>query len=297
MAQYKIEKKRIIRFNLPQGYDANKIEIGIPVKNGENSKVGLYETNDTVLPSAAFGSVSKKNANGFSYADKTKPKENRYISTNWVYPFGNTNADQVAVDIYRDCYPRIIVPPTNIEFTLFKNNNDELYIIACLTAKLRKDNLKEVINLFLEIFGFCYVFKDTIKITDEIKRKRCNWEILPPGEKPSIHLVNTLRQKGADTENFFVARLEKLETYNPNQIVEGINGFNGYYAYIFDKYCFLECAFYGNATYILPVDNWDILSQKTKQELIEKKEVIEKIVHRQEWFGKIENAFHIYEGK
>ena len=73
----------------------------------------------------------------------------------------------------------------------------------------------------------------------------------------------------------------------------GINGFNGYYAYIFDKYCFLECAFYGNATYILPVDNWEILSQKTKQELIEKKEVIEKIVHRQEWFGKIENAFHI----
>lgn len=297
MAHYKIEKDRIIKFALPHDYDINKLEIGIPVKGDEANKIGLYEVNSVVLPSTTFGKKCKINANGYSYTDKTKPKKRRYVSTNWIYPFGNINASEVAVDIYRKCYPKVIVPPTNIELTLYENESNEKYVIACLTPEIRQNNLKEVVNLFLEIYGVCYVFKDTIKINNEIKRTRCNWEMLPPGEKPSVHLIKKLREEGSETNSFFIARLEKLEEYNPNQIVEGINGFNGYYAYVFDKYCFLECAYYGKATYILPAENWEILSQKTKQELIEKKEVVEKIIHRKDWFRKITEAISKYEGK
>lgn len=59
--------------------------------------------------------------------------------------------------------------------------------------------------------------------------------------------------------------------YNATTMVEGVNGFKGYYAYLYDNYCVLESAFYGNATYIIPKDNWEELSQKTKRELFDEK--------------------------
>ena len=57
--------------------------------------MGLAEVGDTVLPSGRFGIYSRKNAYGCTYADKTKPKERRYVSTNWIlfisYVFGIDN--------------------------------------------------------------------------------------------------------------------------------------------------------------------------------------------------------------
>lgn len=47
--------------------------------------------------------------------------------------------------------------------------------------------------------------------------------------------------------------------------------------HIFSNHCVLESAIYGNATYIIPKENWEVLSQKTKQELINERLVIEKL--------------------
>ena len=138
-------------------------------------------------------------------------------------------------------------------------------------------------NIFLEIFGNCYVFEDELN-TNITTRKRCNWEILPKGEKPSLHIIRMLTLQNKDIETFDVKRLQFLEKFNASEIVEGTNGFHGYYAFIFEKYCFLESAFYGNATYIIPKENWESLSQKTKQELLDEDKVIKKINHTQKWF-------------
>ena len=123
--------------------------------------------------------------------------------------------------------------------------------------------MKETINIFLEVYGLCYVFSDGIKIDETVKRRRCNWEILPSGKKPSVHLINLFKEQGSNPDTFDVARLQLLDKYKSEQIVEGLNGFNGYYAYIFKNYCVLESAIYGNATYIIPKENWEMLSQKT----------------------------------
>jgi len=85
---------------------------------------------DVVLPSGIFGAQCRRNAYGYSYADKSKPKERRYVSTNWVHPFGNTNASEVAVDIYRPCWPQVEVPPYGIELQLFKSKDGQLYVIV-----------------------------------------------------------------------------------------------------------------------------------------------------------------------
>ena len=65
----------------------------------------------------------------------------------------------------------------------------------------------------------------------------------------------------------------------------------GYYAYFFDKYCVLECAIYGNATYIIPKDNWEVMSQKTKKELTDEKVLIAKLDHRRDWKTNIASVF------
>lgn len=290
MSHFIIKKSKVIKLQLPKTYDIATINIGIPVKNNENEKLGLHSVGDTILPSPSFGIVCEKNANGYSIIDKTKPKEYRYVSTVWVQPFGNEYASPVPADIYRDCYPKVEIPPTEIEVSLVEDNDKNEYIIASLTPQIREQYTKVAINIFLEIFGYCYIYSNDLEKDKTIKRQRCNWEILPPGEKPSEHLREQLNKRGENTDTFDVDRLETLERYKVEKVVEGINGFMGYYVYVFSNHCVLESAIYGNATYIIPKENWEVLSQKTKQELLNEKRVIEKIIHRESWYTNISKA-------
>lgn len=283
MTSYFIKGKRIRKVNIPKEYDISKIQIGVPVTGDEAERVGLFEAGDMVLPSGSFGAQSRRNAYGYTYADKSKPKERRYVSTNWVYPFGNTNAFMVAADIYKPCYPKAVVPAYGIELQLFEDENGHQFVIADLTDEIREKYLKETINLFLGIYGVCYIFDGTIRIDTSIRKQRCNWEMLPPGKMPSKHIEKQLREHGKKTDTFNIFRLKYMETFKSEKIVEGINGFNGYYAYIFEKYCVLESAVYGNATYIIPKENWEILSQRTKKELFDEKKIVGKFDHTEQW--------------
>ena len=284
------EQTRIRQLTLPTSFDANKIQIGIPVDVDEATTVGLYNVGESVLPSPAFGCVSKRNACGHEYADKSQSKIKRYVNTMWVQPFGNSSASYIPVDIYRACYPKSVVSPTGIELVLYENSEKKQFVLAHLIQDIRDNHLVDVVNLFLEIYGRCYVFDEEIDVTPIMKRRRCNWELLPPGEKPSVHLVRQLKEQGAAYDTFDVNRLYVLDRYDVEFVAEGINGFSGYYAYVFKNYCVLESAAYGNATYIIPKENWEALSQKTKQELLDNNLVVEKIVHTANWKYAIRQA-------
>ena len=119
MNSYHIKKHRINKLHIPETYDINKIQLGIPVTANEAAIVGLKEVGHIVLPSGKFGPQSKRNAYGYSYTDKSKPKERRYVSTNWIYPHGNTNASEIAVDIHNPCYPKIEVEAYGIVLQLY----------------------------------------------------------------------------------------------------------------------------------------------------------------------------------
>jgi hypothetical protein len=276
---------------LPKGCDYTKIQIGIPVTNNEANNIGLQNMGDTILPSGSYGKTCNQNAYGYSYPDRSKPKINRCVSTNWIQPYGNEYASSIPVDIYRDCYSLIDVPPMEIELVLFGDKDGHKFIIADLTPDIRNKYLKEAINIFLEIFGLCYIFSDEIRIENMIKRQHCNWVILPPGEKPSVHITNHLRIQGRNDDTFDVFRLESIEKYKYEKIVEGVNGFYGYFAYVFENYCVFESAIYGNATYILPKQNWEIMSQKTKKELTDIRIVVSKIIHTEKWVNILHETF------
>lgn len=292
---FKITNKKR-NLTLPKGYSLETVQVGFLVTNNENEKLGLTTIGDSVIPGASFGPTCEKNAYGYNYIDKSKPKEYRYVCTNWIQPFGNEYASPVACDMYRKCYPKIEVPSFDVELSLFENDKGQKFIVAILDSKEKRDHLLEVVNMFIEIFGECYLFDNEISISDT-KRRRCNWEILPKGTKPSAHLIKRLKSEGKDTDTFEVARLELLERYSANEIVEGTQGFSGYYAFVFDKCCVLESAYYGNATYIIPKEDWEILSQKTKQELFDEKKVLAKINHTQKWNDNIKQQMCKIEGK
>lgn len=292
---YCIEKARINVLKLPKGYERNRICIGIPVIDDEHLRVGLNEVGDAVLPSAEFGPACKNNAYGYTYVDKTKEKEYRYVSTAWVRPYGNEDAFPVAVDIHRPCYPRVEVAPTEIELTLASDARNNRYVAVCMTDEVREKYLREAVNILLEIYGHCRIYRDEFEAFTAAPRQRCNWKMLPPGETPAEHLKLQPEQQGRSPDTFDINRLEFVEGYTPEKIVEGINGFDGYYAYLFHGHCVLESAIYGNATYILPKENWEVLSQKTKRELIENQLVEEKIIHNQNWYDNFSQAMHLLE--
>jgi hypothetical protein len=141
----------------------------------------------------------------------------------------------------------------------------------------------------------CYIFDGEIQLDYSSKRQRCNWKMLPPGEMPSRHIKKQLGERGEKTDTYDIFRLEYMEKYNSEKIVEGINGFKGYYAFIFSKCCVLESAIYGNATYIIPKENWEILSQKTKKELFDENKVIGKIDHTAKWKQNVSDKFRMLE--
>ena len=187
------------------------------------------------------------------------------------------------------------MPPYGIELQLFKSKDGQLYVIVVLTDEIRANYLKEAVNILLEIYGVCYIFDGEIQLDYSSKRQRCNWEMLPPGEMASRHIKKQLGERGEKTDTYDIFRLEYMEKYNSEKIVEGINGFKGYYAFIFSKCCVLESAIYGNATYIIPKENWEILSQKTKKELFYENKVIGKIDHTAKWKQNVSDKFRMLE--
>lgn len=297
MSSFCIRKGRVNALKLPKGYEWDKVTIGIPATCEEAEKVGLKDVGDAVLPSGEFGPVCMKNAYGASYPDKTKEKEYRYVSTVWTQPYGNGRAYPVAIDMYRNCYPKTEVPPTETELVLWENERGEKYILAHLANEPLKDSLKDAVNIFLEIFGYCYVFSEQPEIIPNKIRKRCNWKILPPGKLPSENLREWLLKREEYAYTFDVSRLEYVEQFKAENIVEGINGFSGYYAFLFQNHCVLESAIYGNATYIIAKENWEELSQKTKGELTQNNLIKEKIVHRENWYEEFSLAMQKLENQ
>ena len=68
----------------------------------------------------------------------------------------------------------------------------------------------------------------------------------------------------------------------------GINGFQDYLVFVFDKICILETNKYGNATYIVKKENWKTASMFTKAELLNSDFIVDRIIHNEDWKNKID---------
>ena len=276
-----INRTRIRKIDFLNEFDISKINIWTPVTFEEACRIGLNGVGSIIMPSVEMGSFCKKNVYGYAYPDKTKDKERRTVASYYMHPYGNKNVEKL-IDIDRDCYPKVEVAPYEIELQLLEDDKVGLYVAVVLDERIREHYVKEAINILLEIFGKCYICDDEIVIP-KTKRRSVSWEILPPGVKPSDQIKALLGNNQTHNKTFIIRRLEFLERYDVDEIVMGINSFQGYHAFLIGEYCILESAIYGNATYIIKRECWENWSKLTKSELMKTVDYLVRTIHNSEW--------------
>jgi hypothetical protein len=287
-------QNRVINVNSTETYVKDKqLRIGVPASEENIQKLELdIESGETsILPSPLKGINCSRNAIGECIADKSQNKEPRTINTvywSWKDWSGKEYSDWC--DVTKDCYPKKLIPPTGIEIQLSKHDGKKFLssIVEVENFEESQETIKIALNMFLEIFGCCYVYNEDFNF-NPFDVKRCQWQLLPEGERIWVSEQNNLKKRqNAKSENsFFQHRLDILNSFSPTEKYVGTNGFAGYFAFIFGKYCIFESGWYGNATYVVASKDWERLSQMTKQELFASNNVIERFTHTKSWDGEI----------
>ncbi|MFW2374529.1 MAG: hypothetical protein ACN4GM_15495 [Gammaproteobacteria bacterium] len=253
---------------------------------------------DTLLPNA-IGNISRFNAEG-KYIKRTDlPKEERYITTiEWTWEQwcgrGQTEAITESRDIYRECYQREFITPPSVELTWVEKDGECFISSGVFAVKtVMPEQLKHVINLFLELFGECEIRKSDMSSYFPPKLRRVNWEMLPPGEYPWDKVrsfsENLVKDKHSRYSNVILDRQDSITQYQPDEVYVGTGGFRAYIAYVFKskQLVVLESIVEGNATYVFGND-WMRFSSLTKAEILNEKLQKDRIIHSKGWETRIQ---------
>lgn len=246
---------------------------------------------DAILP-AIWGKISYFNINGLEKKRKDLPLEERSITllTSWEDWHGKKHSGLVTRT--RLMYPIEYIPAPS-EFIEIISHEGKLYFSTREINLIEDDKvLIHLQNLMLELFGSFEIFDSNSKNILKTKVKKMKWEILPPGKYPwekvkSIIGENKKYLSEAD-EQRIIQRVEYLNKFTPTFIGAGKAGFNGYFVYAFeDKELYiLESIYLNNATYIFNED-WERLSQLTKNDIIKSSNFHRRIIHDANWKKKI----------
>ncbi len=259
-----------------------KIGFKTPIENG------------TSLVPAEQGRFTNYNLNGKNIVRKDLPKENRLINTFcWKWKLWDGEEREDYVDIYKDCYPRQYINPPLEEVYFLK---EKKCIVSKKIAKTDKLTLLHTVNMFLEIFGECYL---TNNLENIIPIKKVPWIIFPQGKKGDYStltgkdLCPNYAKFSKRTQQFIDDRTEFLKSYNPKTIYTGESSFRNYlvFEYPHKKLTILESNSLDNATYIFDKD-WKEYSKLTKGEVLAGKFQKARIFHHKTWFDKMRLLFN-----
>lgn len=250
-------------------------------------------TGEAVIPDATFGPVSRFNAHGKDMVHKDQPMETAYRMSVWHWKewHGPYSVEQSKiVDIPYKRYPRTFVAPPGVELQLAVTTNGEPIVIAPPLAydAQNKTLLAHTINLFLEIFGECFLFDDGLAEIVKTPVNRLNWHVLPAGRWPWVKLkpqVESLLEEAPDgNHEVIVHRFETINSYEPDFVAIGRAGFRGYIIFGFQDagLYVLESSQTANATYVFG-ERWEDLSQLSKAEILEGNLQSDRIIHRKNW--------------
>jgi len=258
---------------------------------GFGQEIGLGEQ---ILPEIV-GPVSRFNANGKYRLLRDLPRETCYREsyiTDW-------HGDYHTVYIEYQRYQREIIEAPSIELTVANDATNNLMLLSPILVNEPENyqDIKHIINLFLEIFGECETFYEDLISTFNVPVTRLNWDILPQGNQPWANIepvideiINrTTRLKRIVVKN----RIDKISEFNPNFVAVGRAGFKGYMVFGFENKSFfvLESIYSGNATYVLG-QNWEELSQLSKGQILTQNLHEERILHSPNWINEIDNLLN-----
>lgn len=253
------------------------------------TKVGFtqQEVGTTILP-AICGPKSRFNVNGSYILRRDLPKETRIRE--WYCKDWGGHWHTVYIDYER--YHRDPIPAPEIEITIMEKDNHKYLVSPLLTNHVdSKEHIKHVLNLFLELFGNCELFKQTLEpIFPNIPITKLNWLILPPGEYPWERVKEGL--KLANRKSLEIVKrntYQVITQHHPESIGMGLAGFHGYIVYLFPQksIALLEHMLNGNATYVFNTSSWEMFSQLSKSDIINNNLMIDRIIHKSDWERRI----------
>lgn len=270
-------------------------EEGLYVATAINTKVLDHNLKTIGFPSIDFtgvkliprgiGPVTKFNAEGRFIPLKYLPKETYYRDAfikDW-----HGNFHYVGIPGKRYQRKQISAPCQEISLITIGNNH---YAISDLLPNTLegKEQIKHVVNLFLEIFGVCEILdKNKCPEVATAKLKRANWQILPEGEivwERVNKIVGNIQNPNDLAGQLQKFRFKTIIKYKPDLVYYGNGGFHGYLVFVFKKnnLVLMENMVYGNATYVFR-DNWEELSKLSKAEIIKYNLQEKRLVHRANW--------------
>ncbi len=300
------KRKRKLDKRLGFLIEGKKVNIGVPVSEDNRErikKIGFTESlneGETVLPRPIFGSISRFNAEGKYLIHKDQPMEKAYRQREWSWEqlagYHETETKSKIVDVPYKRYPRTFIPPISVELSVVINKGNKKYVVAPeqILDLSNSEKPLHIINIFLEIFGYCEIL--TADLEDYVLKnvRRLNWEVLPPGKWPwnkiKDKVLPIIQQTNEQKQAVVIHRLKTITKIEPDFSAIGRAGFRGYIIFGFTKKNIytLESIFTGNATYVFG-EKWKFLSQLTKAEILDKSLQKDRIVHRKKWDKHINN--------
>lgn len=256
---------------------------------------------DQLLP-PPVGPITKFNSEGRWEIHRDQPKESRFIGRReWTREewagHGQTNTVTTSVDIYRECYPRSLVPPPAVELTVVDHNGSRLVVSDALTWQVTPpDAILHVLNLMLELFGEVEVRHQDLASFLPPQTQRVNWTLLPPGNTVAgvtAHVHGEMARTPVSFRGPITARLTYLAGKNPSEVYLGHGGFHAYVAYVFPNTgnTILESVMPDNATYVF-AGNWQQVSHLTKSQVLAGNHNIDRIIHDANWEAHVSAYAH-----
>lgn len=248
---------------------------------------------EQILPTIV-GSKSRFNADGGFTIHRDQPKQTVYRQADIKDWRGNYHT----VDIPYKRYPRTPIPAPEVELTVVQGSNNQKIIRSPLCRKgVTPDHeIIHIINLFLELFSECDTLQANLVPVFNVPITRLNWDMLPPGNYPWNILKNNVQRTIGNVQinrrRIIERRLETISNHTPNFVAVGNAGFRGYIVFGFSNKNFfiLESIHQGNATYVFG-QNWQQLSQLTKEQILNQNLQQQRIIHRQGWDNQVNNLF------
>lgn len=296
----KIIKKRIINvapylatirdneeFHIAFTRPNENIEIIQRIGFSNNPQVG-----EQILP-AIIGPITRFNANGSFTLRRDLPKETYYISRLWKWRDFQNNEYEKIIYIARERFHREPIAPPSEELLIDSQGENNIVVSRAFTKNPENlEAIKNMINVFLEIFGECDLIREDYQPFLYENITRLNWKILPQGNYPWPIIRDLAEERIArqprGNQPAIANQLEIITTHIPNFVAVGNGGFNDYIVFGFPaKNIFiLESIRIGNATYIFGND-WEALSRMTKAEIINNELHQERIFHNSNWEQRI----------
>ena len=197
---------------------------------------------ESVLPPPTFGRVSSFNADGKYEVHRDQPIETAYRMADWHWeewhgPYDRVEQSKI-VEVPYKRYPRTFIPPPSVELQIAPTIKGERIVVAPPVEFISENDeqLRHIINLFLEIFDECQVFTENLDEIIKTPVRHLNWEVLPPGRWPWSRLKKQvepiLQDASKGNRPVIEDRFETINKYDSEFVAIGRAGFRDYIYYL-----------------------------------------------------------------